>query len=125
MTLKTIPTSQLKVGTFYKFRKRLPKVGSGAQSVPAMTVIETGQLIDKRNNGILIFQVDVKRWHQPEGCTANDLFRLTPAQFEKEFGEPKRAVTKTVLVLVKGGVIAKADEQPATRVPPPRLHAVG
>lgn len=100
--------SELVIGRFYRFgikRKAVTGGGTG-QGMPAQIDRYDGQLIDKRNNGVLIMQVD--RW-----------------TWDRDMLDPdKRAVKVTDLVKIKvPQIIGLAPTQPADRVPNPAAPA--
>lgn len=86
--------------------------------MPAVKTERTGQLIDKRNNGILIIQTDYRTWDYPCGWGG-------PGAIAHMMGDTKKPVVKTRLERIRSHqIIGLADTQPASRVPhPPKAKA--
>lgn len=120
-----IKSRELVIGRFYDFTERLPAVpsardgnGQPSLSMPALQARRTGQLIDKRSNGVLIFQVDYVTWDYPCGWDGDHaVAHMMSAN--------KKPVTKTRLVKAKAPqVVGLAKTQPSNRVPNPADRAV-
>lgn len=105
--MKTIPRKQLVIGKFYTFQVKLPALRHN--KIPAATFTDYGQLIDKRSNGELIFQVEKKVWDIPASLTPGAHLIMTDVQMLKKYKRPKRSKIVFKLVATRGAVITQED----------------
>lgn len=115
MTKPKVPHT---IGCFYTYWIQQPAVrsvwhhrGPPSHNMPAAKTRRTGQLVDKRNNGILIMQTDYRTWDYPAGWAG-------PGAVAHMMGDTKKPITKTRLERIRSHqIIGLADSQPANRVP--------